>query len=231
MITQLQTQYPVELPCCVLNYSRSSDYYRRQPRGEASVHARWRETQGRWPTYGYRRVTAQLQRDGLAISQRRVRRLRKLLHLQAQPKVKERRTTNSRHAFPRYPNLVQELMVTHPDHVWVYDITWIHLHDEDVYLAMIMDVYTRGIRGWHLSRSLDQALTLTALRGALREHVLDIHHSDQGVQYAATTYTDLLNTHHMLISMAEVGEAWQNGSCARSKKRTRSGPIRLRQLS
>ena len=215
MITQLRTTYPVELLCRVLNYSRSSYYYRRQPRDEASVHARLRETQGRWPTYGYRRVTAQLQRDGLAISQNRVRRLRKLLHLQAKSKAKKRRTTNSQHVFPRYPNVVQDLTITHPEQVWVCDITWIHLHHEDVYLAVIMDVYTRGIRGWHLSRGLDQTLTLTALRRALRERVPEIHHSDQGVQYAATAYTDLLNAHHVLISMADVGAAWQNGFAER----------------
>jgi putative transposase len=160
-------------------------------------------------------VTAQLQREGLSISQNRVRRLRKLLHLQAKAKAQKRYTTNSRHAFPRYPNLVQDQTITHPDQVWVCDITWIHLHREDVYLAVIMDVYTRCLRGWQLSRSLDQTLTLTALRVALREHVPEIHHSDQGVQYAATAYTDVLNAHHVQLSMADVGAAWQNGYAER----------------
>ena len=227
MITQLRTTYPVELLCRVLNYSRSSYYYRRQPRDVTSIHARLRETQGHWPTYGYRRVTAQLQRDGLAISQNRVRRLRKLLHLQAKSKAKKRRTTNSQHAFPRYPNVVQDLTITHPEQVWVCDITWIHLHHEDVYLAVIMDVYSRGIRGWHLSRGLDQTLTLTALRRALRERVPEIHHSDQGVQYAATAYTDLLNAHHVLISMADVGEAWQNGFAERLRRTIKEEEVDL----
>lgn len=215
MIDQLRTSYPIQLLCRALNYSRSSYYYRRPPREDASLHAQLRETQGQWPTYGYRRLTAQLQRDGLAIGQTRVRRLRKLLHLQAKTKAKKRHTTNSQHAFPRYPNLVQDLTVTRPDQVWVCDITWIHLHREDVYLAVIMDVYTRCIRGWQLSRSLDQTLTLTALRRALGEHRPEIHHSDQGVQYAATAYIDLLNAHHVQISMAEVGAAWQNGYAER----------------
>jgi len=215
VIDQLRTQYPIQLLCRVLNYSRSSYYYRRQPPDEATLHAQLRETQGQWPTYGYRRLTAQLQRDGLAIGQTRVRRLRKLLHLQAKTKAKKRRTTNSQHAFPRYPNLVQELVVTQPDQVWVCDLTWIHLHREDVYLAVIMDIYTRCIRGWQLSRSLDQTLTLVALRRALDTHTPEIHHSDQGVQYAATAYIDLLNVHHIQISMAEVGAAWQNGYAER----------------
>ena len=215
MINQLRTAYPIQLLCRVLNYSRSSYYYRRQPREDATLHAQLRATQGQWPTYGYRRLTAQLQRDGLTIGQTRVRRLRKLLHLQAKTKAKKRHTTNSQHAFPRYPNRVQDLTITRPDQVWVCDITWIHLHREDVYLAVIMDVYTRCIRGWQLSRSLDQTLTLTALRRALGEHRPEIHHSDQGVQYAATAYIDLLNAHHVQISMAEVGAAWQNGYAER----------------
>lgn len=215
MIEQLRAAYPIQLLCRVLNYSRSSYYYRRQPREEAILHAQLRATQGQWPTYGYRRLTAQLQRDGLTIGQTRVRRLRKLLHLQAKTKAKKRHTTNSQHAFPRYPNRVQDLTITRPDQVWVCDLTWIHLHREDVYLAVIMDLYTRCIRGWQLSRSLDQTLTLTALRRALGEHRPEIHHSDQGVQYAATAYIDLLNAHHVQISMAEVGAAWQNGYAER----------------
>lgn len=215
MIEQLRAAYPIQLLCRVLNYSRSSYYYRRQPREEAILHAQLRATQGQWPTYGYRRLTAQLQRDGLTIGQTRVRRLRKLLHLQAKTKAKKRHTTNSQHAFPRYPNRVQDLTITRPDQVWVCDLTWIHLHREDVYLAVIMDLYTRCIRGWQLSCSLDQTLTLTALRRALGEHRPEIHHSDQGVQYAATAYIDLLNAHHVQISMAEVGAAWQNGYAER----------------
>ena len=78
-----------------------------------------------------------------------------------------------------------------------------------------MDVFTRGIRGWHLGRSLDQSLTLLALQRALAYHTPEIHHSDQGVQYAATAYTQLLQQANVQISMAEVGEAWQNGYAER----------------
>jgi len=99
--------------------------------------------------------------------------------------------------------------------VWVADITWIHLRREDVYLAVIMDVFTRSIRGWYLSRNLDHTLTGAALFHALQTHTPEIHHSDQGVQYAAREYTDLLHQHGVQISMAEVGEAWQNGYAER----------------
>lgn len=94
-------------------------------------------------------------------------------------------------------------------------LTYIHLRGEDVYLAVIMDVFTRGIRGWSLMRTLDQSLTLTALQHALRAHTPQIHHSDQGVQYAATAYTDLLHAHDVQVSMADVGAAWQNGYAER----------------
>lgn len=92
-------------------------------------------------------------------------------------------TTNSKHGYPRYPNLVLDLDIVRPDHVWVCDITYVRRHREFIYLAVIMDGFTRGIRGWELGRSLDQSLTLMALKRALARHPApEIHHSDQGVQ-------------------------------------------------
>jgi transposase InsO family protein len=102
-----------------------------------------------------------------------------------------------------------------PEQVWVADITYIRLRDEFVYLAVLMDVCTRTIRGWHLSRSLEQALTLTALQRALQQHRPEMHHSDQGVQYAATDYVALLQQRQVQISMAAVGKAWENGYAER----------------
>jgi transposase InsO family protein len=132
------------------------------------------------------------------------------------PKRRRTRTTNSEHPYPRYPNLVRELSVDHPDHVWVGDITYVHLRLEFVYLAVLMDVFTRMIRGWELSRSRDQALALTALERALEHgHVPQIHHSDQGVQYAATAYVAGLEQVGARIRMAEVGEPRQNGYAER----------------
>ena len=130
-------------------------------------------------------------------------------------KRRKRRTTDSQHPYPRYPNLVKELEIAHPDQVWVSDITYIRLHQEYVYLAIIMDVFTRSIRGWCLSRTLDQELTLMALRAALETHSPEIHHSDQGVQYAAYAYIDLLKVRGIQISMAAVGKAEENGYAER----------------
>ena len=125
------------------------------------------------------------------------------------------RTTDSKHTYPRYPNLVKDLEISHPEQLWVSDITYIRLFQDFVYLAIIMDVFTRAIRGWCLSRVLDQELTLTALRAALETHTPEIHHSDQGVQYAAYAYTDLLSSHEVQISMAAVGKAEENGYAER----------------
>jgi len=212
----LAQEYSVDLACQLLGCARSSYYYQPQPVDDSQLSRLIEETAAQWPTYGYRRITAQIRRDKkIVVNPKRVRRLMAELDLPLKKKNKKRRTTNSEHAYPRYPNLVEGLEIVRPNQVWVSDITYIRLRREFVYLAVIMDVFPRAIRGWHLGRSLDQALTLTALRRALKEHSPEIHHSDQGVQYAATAYTDLLESVNAQISMAEVGEAWQNGYAER----------------
>jgi transposase InsO family protein len=108
-----------------------------------------------------------------------------------------------------------DLAIERPDHVWVGDITYIRLQQEFVYLAVLMDVFTRSIRGWHLARSMEVSLTITALNKGLAKGRPEIHHSDQGVQYAANEYVKLLEQHAVKISMAEVGQAWQNGYAER----------------
>ena len=140
--------------------------------------------------------------------------MREMNLLAAAPKARIR-TTNSAHGFSRYPNLVQNRQADRPDEIWVADITYVRLQTEFVYLAVLMDVFTRYIRGWHLSRSLDRTLTLTALQRAMTQAIPEIHHSDQGVQYAAHVYVAQLTAAQIKISMAEVGEAWQNGYAER----------------
>jgi transposase InsO family protein len=212
---KLSPIYPVTLLCELLALPRSSYYYAARVRADAALEEQIRTVVGMWPTYGVRRVTAQIRRDYQVVNHKRVRRVMRKLGFIRKNKRKTRRTTQSQHPFPRYPNLVQDLVIDHPDHVWVADITYVQLQVECVYLAVIMDVFTRAIRGWHLSRSLDQELTLTALARALKTHDAKIHHSDQGLQYAATAYVSLLNAHDVAISMAEVGEATQNGYAER----------------
>jgi putative transposase len=123
-------------------------------------------------------------------------------------------STNSNHAFPRHPNLVANLEISRPDQVWVADITYIRLSRGFIHLAVLMDVFTRAIRGWHLGRSLEQGLTLAALERALLLATPAIYHSDQGVQYAAA-YVDRLRHKGVTLSMAAVGEPRENGFAER----------------
>lgn len=234
-----QEDYPAQAVCRLLGYPRSSYYhYSHYSQSQASpprprdeeVREAIQAVASRWSTYGYRRITAQLRRGKAAggyelwANHKRVRRLMREMGLQGKVARRKRRTTNSQHPFPRYPNLVEGLQVVRPDQLWVGDITYVRLNSEFVYLAVVMDVFTRSIRGWHLSRWLDAELTETALRRALAaplgtptrsNRVPEIHHSDQGVQYAAGGYVRMLEEAGVQVSMAQVGAAWQNGYAER----------------
>ena len=212
-----QEDYPVSAACELLELSPSTYYYRPVQSDESELEAAIEEIAGQFLIYGTRRVTNQLRRPPyrLTVNRKRVRRIMAKNELLRPVKRRNHRTTDSQHPYPRYPNLVKGLEIKNPDQVWVSDITYIRLHQEYVYLAIIMDVFTRSIRGWYLSRSLDQELTLIALRAALETHSPEIHHSDQGVQYAAYAYTDLLKLHGIQISMAAVGKAEENGYAER----------------
>jgi transposase InsO family protein len=209
----LREEYPVNLVCKVLELPRSSYYYTGIEKRETEIKKDIKKVAEEWPAYGYRRITEQLKREGHLINSKRVRRLMaemKLLQHQKERKTPPT-TTNSNHPYPRYPNLVKDLKIVRPDQVWVSDITYIRLPKGFVYLAILMDVYTRSLRGWHLGRGLDQSLTITALEKALRRgRSPEIHHSDQGGQYAAYDYVDLLTEVGAKISMAEAEEANQN---------------------
>jgi transposase InsO family protein len=214
---KLSETYPMRLVCRLLGAPRSSMYYRSAPAPDADAMFKTvlLDLAAQWPTYGYRRLTAMMRRSGWPVNGKRVRRWMDELGINGTPPQRKRRTTHSRHAFPRYPNLVETLEIQAPDQVWVADITYIRLRREFVYLAVLMDVFTRSIRGWHLSRNLDQGLTLAALERALVLAIPAIHHSDQGLQYAATAYVERLQKLGVRLSMAAVGEAYQNGYAER----------------
>jgi transposase InsO family protein len=214
---KLSKTYPIRLVCRLLGVPRSSVYYARQPvpDAEAMFKAALLDLAGEWPTYGYRRLTAMMRRLDWPVNAKRVRRWMNELGLSGAPPTRTTRTTNSNHDFPRFPNLVADLQITRPDQVWVADITYIRLRKEFVYLAVLMDVFTRCLRGWHLGRSLDQGLTLAALERALVAATPEIHHSDQGVQYAATAYVERLQNLNVQLSMATIGEPRENGYAER----------------
>jgi putative transposase len=213
---RLSQEYPIVTLCQVLNYPRSQVYYQSQPPpDETEIKDAIVSLCGQHPTYGYRRITAMLKRQGHQVNHKRVARLMREMGLAGAQPVKRKRTTNSNHEFKRYPNLVMNLEVERPDQVWVGDITYIRLQQEFVYLAVLMDVFTRSIRGWHLARSMDVSLTITALNKGLARGRPEIHHTDQGVQYAANEYVRLLQQNGIKLSMTEVGQAWQNGYAER----------------
>jgi putative transposase len=214
---KLAKTYPIRLVCRLLHVPRSSVYYAAHgpEADEAMLKTALLDLAGEWPTYGYRRLTAMMRRLGWRVNAKRVRRWMDELHINGAPPTRKKRTTNSNHAFPRYPNLVKDLEITRPDQVWVADITYIRLRREFVYLAVLMDVFTRSIRGWHLGRDLDQGLTLAALERALVVAVPQLHHSDQGVQYAATAYVQRLQNLGVTLSMAAIGEPRENGYAER----------------
>ena len=166
------------------------------------------------PRYGYRRVTQALHRKDYHTNHKRVLRLMRKDNLLCLRKKKRWFfTTDSSHAYRIYPNLVQTMTVTRPNQLWVADITYIRLVREFVYLAVILDAFSRRGIGWALSRHIDTQLSLNALTQALTTRTILpglVHHSDRGVQYAATEYTDLLKAHNITISMSRKGNPYDN---------------------
>lgn len=228
-MTALADEYPVRWLCRLFACPRAALYRPAEDAGEEEEELRSavRRLAGRWPTYGYRRITAWLRREGWAVNGKRVRRVMRALGLAAARPPRRVRTTDSEHPFPRHPNLVADLRVTHPNHVWVADITYVRVRAEFVYLAVLLDVFTRRIRGWHLGRSLDQSLTRTALDRAFRRGTPAIHHSDQGVQYAATGYVDRLVGRGVAVSMAAVGKPEENGYAERLMRTIKEEEVSL----
>lgn len=215
MIAQLKDSYPVERICAVLDCPRSSYYYQTSGRDDTQLVEAIEQLLLRRPFFGYRRIAAQLRREGRTVNTKLVRRILKALGLQRKMGQVRIRTTDSSHPHWRYPNLVQGWQPNRPDQVWVADVTYIRLGSTFIFLAVILDAYSRAVRGWALRRDLTKELTLSALGMALQHGTPHFHHSDQGVQYTAFDYTDLLLENHVRISMADTGEPTQNGLAER----------------
>jgi len=166
-----------------------------------------------FPRYGYRRVTKQLQREGWVVNHKKVLRLMRESDLLCRVRRKWVKTTDSRHRLPRYPNLIKGVTVSQLNQLWLSDITYIRIRTGFVYMAAILDAFSRRVIGYAVSTSLDTALTLRALRMAIGERqpgIGVIHHSNQGVQYASDDYTAELMGHGFQISMARAGNPYEN---------------------
>jgi putative transposase len=166
-------------------------------------------------SYGYRRITQQLHYDGFQINHKKVLRLMRESDLLCRLKRKWVRTTDSNHGLPVYRNLVKDRPMTGSNQVWLADITYIRIRHGFVYLAAILDAFSRKVIGYAVSRSMDSNLVLEALQMAIAKRKPGtgvIHHSDRGVQYASIEYTDVLKEHGFQISMSGKGNPYDNAT-------------------
>jgi len=202
-----------------MKLARSSFYHKAkakttgQMKAEADLRDRIEGICLEFPRYGYRRVTHQLKHERWQVNHKKVLRLMRESDLLCQVKRRWVKTTDSKHHFPRYPNLIKGMVIDRLNQVWLADITYIRIRAGFVYLAAILDACSRRVIGYAVSTRLDTALTLEALRMAIVERKLGpgiIHHSDQGVQYASGEYVNELRNHGFEISMAQAGNPYEN---------------------
>lgn len=217
-------EYPVRICCRVLEVSTSGYYgfVRRRGKGlkDADMIVRIREVHRRSRyTYGSRRLVAQLRREGVIIGRYRVRRLMRVAGITAMKKRKYRVTTRSNHRYPVSPNLIQgNFHASEPNLVWVADITYIRTLEGWLYLAVVMDLFSRKIVGWSLARNMDVDMVKNALLMAIgrrRPNPGMIHHSDRGSQYACTEYRRLLQIYGITSSMSRSGNCLDNAVAER----------------
>lgn len=206
--------------CQMTGLSRAGFYRWRVPRQATPVEMELRDQMQKValesPAYGYRRITYELQRRGFEVNHKRVLRMMREDNLLCVRRRAFVVTTDSRHNLPVYPNLARGIKLTAINQLWIADITYIRLRTEFVYLAVVLDAFSRRVIGWALGRTLEAELPVTALRMALVEREPSpglVHHSDRGVQYASHVYTELLKHHHAIISMSRKGNPYDNAAC------------------
>jgi putative transposase len=209
--------------CRSLEVSRGGYYkWQRRPEIDPSANSECMDLKNEiqeisleFPAYGYRRITAELHNRGFGVNHKRVLRLMRQDNLLCIKKRFKPVTTDSSHGLPVYPNLMKSTKITGLNQVWASDITYVRLLHEHIYLAVILDLYSRKCIGWELSRNLGSQLTMNALAKALENRLTEptkglIHHSDQGVQYASKDYVDCIKRHDILISMSRKGNPYDN---------------------
>jgi len=206
--------------CQMTGISRAGYYRWRVPPPSFPVEMELRDAMQQialeFPAYGYRRITMELNRRGFAVNHKRVLRLMRQDNLLCLRRKSFVLTTDSRHTLPVYPNLARGMAPDAVNRLWRADITYIRLRTEFVYLAVVLDAYSRRVIGWALGRTLEAGLAVSALNMALRQRRPVpglVHHSDRGVQYASYEYTDLLKQHGAQISMSRKGNPYDNAAC------------------
>lgn len=214
-MTAAAGDFDVRLLCPIADLAPSSYYYAARRRDDTALRAAIEQIALEFPRYGYRRMTAELRRRDWPVNRKRVLRLMREGSLLVQVR-RLVRTSIYRPGLGHWPNLLREIKAEYPNQVWVADITYVRVQEEFLFLAVLMDLYTRAIRGWHLGRTLGEELTYTALQRALRRHGPPaIHHSDHGIQYLARGYVSKLQEQQTQISLAGIGRPTENGFCER----------------
>ena len=201
--------------CQLLEVHRSSFYYQAVEQPDDGVRAELLKIAEEYPRYGYRMIHQELRRRHFTVNAKRVRRL---MHEENLVIAVRRFVVTSEYSPDHrdWPNLLKTKEITQPNEAWAADITYIELGREFVYLAVIIDVCSRAVRGWYLDRDLSSELTHRALDRALRKHgPPQIHHSDHGVQYMSKDYVAKLERHGIAVSCSAKGKPMQNGKCER----------------
>lgn len=216
---ELSAEFGISALCRVLEVPRSSANYQKKAKPLAdlsSLKTLVKELRVEHRNYGVKRMYKLLGTKRIAASRSEVHRAYCELGILKKAPRRTVRTTNSNHGYKRWENLMLNLVVTHPDEVWVADVTGIYLNSRWVYLALLMDVYTRFIVGWSVSNHNDSNLTLAALTmGFSHGRSPEMHHSDQGSTYASTEYVKILTARGIQVSMAAVGQPRENGYAER----------------
>lgn len=214
-MTTAAEDFDVRLLCQVAGLAPSSYYYAAHRREDTALRAAIEQVAVEFPRYGYRRMTAELRRRDWPVNRKRVLRLMREGSLLVQVR-RLVRTSIYRPGLGHWPNLLRKTKAEYPNHVWVADITYVRVQEEFVFLAVLMDLYTRAIRGWQLGRTLGEELTYRALEDALAQHGPPaIHHSDHGIQYLARGYVNKLQEQPTQISLSSIGRPTENGFCER----------------
>lgn len=223
----------MERMCAVTKVNRAGFYRFRQAdqppdADEQELSEQIRKIARKWPAYGTRRVTVELQQGGWEVNRKRVQRLMRAENLLCRRKRKFEVTTDSNHQLEVYQNLAPEMELTGVNQLWVADITYIRLAEEFVYLAVVLDAFSRRVIGWKLDRTLKAELALGALRMALARRQPPeglVHHSDRGIQYACGDYIDELHRHGLVISMSRKASPWDNATCESFMKTLKSEEV------
>lgn len=236
VIQEGQKHLPVQRLCSLTHIARSSYYRKQHAQSAVESPERTRLRQelvavcGEDSSCGYRRATHELRRRGFRVGYKRIRALMHKENLRCRRKKRWIQTTDSKHGYRIYPNLAQKVHPKRPGQLWVSDITYVRVPDGFVFLAVVLDAYTRRVVGWAMSRRIDSELTKAAVTMALKTRRIKrglMHHSDRGVQYASTDYIDLLKEHRIVISMSRKGNPYDNAKAESFMKTVKTEEVHI----